>query len=102
MHRRRAALLLAASSLACGEAAPRTPLYAVWPAPTGPASFEEVAEAYSAAATDVGGIYLPVTHAWLEAWRRDPALPLYSGDSFHPSGEGSYLAAAVIYGVLAG
>jgi len=84
------------------KAGARTALFSVWPAATGPASFEEVAESYSAAAADVGGIYLPVTHAWLEAWRRDPALPLYSGDSFHPSREGSYLAAAVIYGVLAG
>jgi len=84
------------------KAGAHTALFSVWPAKTGPASFEDVAGSYSAAAADVGGIYLPVTHAWLEAWRRDPALALYSGDDFHPSPEGSYLAAVAICGLLAG
>lgn len=84
------------------KAGARTALFSVWPAATGPASFDEVADSYSAAAAAVGGIYLPVTRAWLEAWRRDPSLPLYSGDDFHPSAQGSYLAAVAIYGVLTG
>src|SRR2546423_500732 len=84
------------------NAGARTALFSVWPAATGPASFDAVARSYSAAAAAVGGIYLPVTRAWLEAWRRDSSLPLYSSDSFHPSAMGSYLAAVAIYAVLSG
>lgn len=84
------------------KAGARTALFSVWPAAAGPASFDQVAESYSAAAATVGGIYLPVTRAWLEAWRREPSLPLYSGDDFHPSPQGSYLAAVAIHGVLTG
>ena len=84
------------------KAGARTALFAVWPAASGPSSFEQVAQSYSAAAEAVGGIYLPVTRAWLEAWHRDPSLQLYSGDQFHPASQGSYLAAVTIVGVLAG
>jgi hypothetical protein len=80
----------------------RTALFSVWPESSRQSAFGDVAASYAAAAADVGGIYLPVTQAWLEAWKRDPALPLYSGDGFHPSEHGSYLAALVIAGVLAG
>jgi predicted metal-dependent phosphotriesterase family hydrolase len=62
----------------------------------------DVATSYAAAAADVGGIYLPVTQAWLEAWKRDASLALYSEDGFHPLAQGSYLAALVITGVLTG
>jgi len=80
----------------------RTALFSVWPPSSGPSNFEEVATSYSVAAADVAGIYLPVTQAWLEAWRRDPLLPLYSTDAFHPAPAGSYLAALTIYAVLTG
>ena len=80
----------------------RTALFSVWPAADGPATFDAVAESYSLAASDVGGIYLPVTQAWSLAWVRDGSLLLYSSDGFHPSEEGSYLAALVIAGVLTG
>ena len=66
------------------------------------AAFGDVAESYSLAASDVAGIYFPVTDAWLFAWNRDPALPLYWIDGFHPSEQGSYLAALVIVAVLTG
>ncbi|HZR11135.1 MAG TPA: SGNH/GDSL hydrolase family protein [Myxococcales bacterium] len=78
----------------------RTALYSVWPDSAFPTPFGDVAESYSLAASDVGGIYLPVTDAWLLAWKRDPSLPLYSSDGFHPSEQGSYLAALVIVSVL--
>ena len=80
----------------------RTALFSVWPESTRQSAFGDVAVSYAAAAADVGGIYLPVTQAWLEAWKRDPSLPLYSEDGFHPSEQGSYLAALVIAGVLTG
>jgi hypothetical protein len=79
----------------------RTALFSVWADSQGPSSFDEIRESYSLAAEDVGGIYLPVNEAWTTAWERQATLPLYSSDGFHPSDEGSYLAALVIVGVLA-
>jgi len=80
----------------------RTALFSVWPESSRPAAFPAVAESYALAAADLGGIYFPVTQAWLNAWERDPSLPLYSADGFHPGPHGSYLAAVVIVGVLTG
>jgi hypothetical protein len=80
----------------------RTALFSVWPESSRQSAFSAVAESYSLAAADVGGIYLPVTQAWLNAWERDPSLPLYSADGFHPSAHGSYLAALVIAAALTG
>ena len=45
------------------------------------------------AASDVDGIYFPVTDALVFARAKDPSLGLYSSDGFHPSEQGSYLAA---------
>ena len=39
----------------------------------------------------------PVGEAWRAAWRRDPDVPLYGADGFHPTLTASYLAALVIY-----
>ncbi|MFL5246276.1 MAG: hypothetical protein ACJ79V_00510, partial [Myxococcales bacterium] len=80
----------------------RTALFSVWPESTREGAFPAVAESYSLAAHDVGGIYLPVTRAWLNAWDRDRSLPLYGADGFHPSGHGSYLAALVMAGKFTG
>jgi hypothetical protein len=78
----------------------RTALYSVWAESTRLSAFPDVAESYWLAAQDVGGIYFPVTDAWLLAWERDPSLDLYSSDGFHPSELASYLAALVIVAVL--
>jgi hypothetical protein len=80
----------------------RTALYSVWPDSESKAAFGDVAQSYSLAASDVKGIYFPVTDGWLFAWNRNPALPLYGSDGFHPSEQGSYLAALVIVAVLTG
>jgi hypothetical protein len=80
----------------------RTALFSVWPESSRQSAFGDVAASYAAAAADVGGIYLPVTQAWLLAWEEDPSLALYSEDGFHPSAQGSYLAAMVIVSVLTG
>jgi hypothetical protein len=61
-----------------------------------------VIESYRLAADDVRGVVLPVGQAWLDAWARDSGLSLYGPDDFHPSVEGSYLAALVIYARLSG
>jgi len=45
----------------------------------------------------VDGLVFPVGEAWLNAWRVNPSIGLYSSDGFHPSAFGTYLAGLVIY-----
>jgi hypothetical protein len=80
----------------------RPALYAVWPANDRTFDFPRVSESYRLAASDVDGLFFPAGDAWLAAWRRDPTLPLYAADDFHPTPAGSYLAALVIYRVIWG
>ncbi len=77
-------------------------LYTVWPPLDRFAFFDDVIESYRLAAEEVNGIELPAGGAWLEAWEREPELELYGPDGFHPTLEGSYLAALGIYGGLSG
>ena len=77
-----------------------TALYSVWPSDARRADFDAAIESYTLAAQDVSGTLFPVASAWLAAWRRDAALPLYSADGLHPSVAGSYLAALVMYAAL--
>ena len=74
----------------------KTALYMVWPARARQQDFDGVSASYAAAARDVDGLLLPVGDAWRAAWKRDPALALYSPDGLHPSRAGTYLAALVI------
>lgn len=95
---RRDAAAFDALSRAAGA---RTALFSVWADSQGPSSFDQVRESYSLAAGDIGAIYVPVNEAWTLAWQRRSSLALYSSDGFHPSEEGTYLAALVMVGVLA-
>ena len=78
----------------------RPALYSVWPSQDRLRDFPRVAESYSLAATEVNGIFIPVTEAWNSTWKRDPNFALYSFDQLHPTVPASYLAALVIYGTL--
>lgn len=80
----------------------KTALYMVWPDATRRSAFDSVSASYRAAATAVSGTILPAGDAWLAAWRRDPSMPLYGADGFHPSIAGSYLAALTIFAGLTG
>lgn len=80
----------------------RTALYMVWPAEGRYFDFPGVSDSYSTAADLVDGLLFPAGEAWLAAWRRDPGLELYGPDRFHPSLEGTYLAALVMYQQLSG
>lgn len=80
----------------------RPALYAVWPQLAHLHTFDDASESYRLAAADVDGLLFPVGEAWRAAWRRDPDLPLYASDGLHPAVNGSYLAALVIYAVIAG
>ena len=72
-------------------------LYMVWPSVGRQRDFDRVIESYKLAAEDVDAMLLPVGAAWVAACKRDPRIALYSGDGFHPTVLGSYLAALVVY-----
>jgi hypothetical protein len=74
--------------------------YQVWPAADRAADFSRANESYRLAAAAANGVLLPVGEAWLATQRIDPSVPLYAFDGLHPSAEGSYLAALVMYAVL--
>jgi hypothetical protein len=76
-------------------------LFSAWPTQPRRADFERAIESYRLAAADVNGALLPVAAAWLAAWQRNPSLTLYA-DGVHPSAEGAYLSAIVVYGALLG
>lgn len=77
-------------------------LYQVWPTSDRSGDFPRANESYRLAADTVHGLLFPVGEAWLAAQRIDPSIPLYAFDGLHPSGEGSYLAALVMYATLYG
>jgi hypothetical protein len=80
----------------------RTALYMVWPESNRRDAFDAVSRSYARAAEDVNGMLFPVGEAWRAAWRRDPDVPLYGPDGFHPTSTASYLAALVIYQQITG
>jgi hypothetical protein len=80
----------------------RTALYMVWPESNRRDAFDAVSRSYVQAAEGVGGMLMPVGEAWRGAWRRDPGVPLYGPDGFHPTPTGTYLAALVIYQQITG
>jgi hypothetical protein len=82
------------------ERGTRSALFTVWPESYRFAVFPDVLASYRNAARAARAELLPAGDAWRAAWRRDPKLPLYGPDGFHPSRLGSYLAAVVIYAGL--
>jgi hypothetical protein len=78
----------------------RTALYMVWPSRQRFGDFDRVSESYRLAAKEVGGVLLPAGDAWRAAWKRDTSIALYGRDGFHPSVEGTYLAALTIASAL--
>jgi hypothetical protein len=72
-------------------------LFMVWPDASRLAFLDAVRVSYQMAAQAVNGTFMPSGYAWAVAWQHDATLPLYSGDGFHPSALGTYLAALVIY-----
>lgn len=74
-------------------------LFMVWPASFSNA-FAAVIQVYTEAAEANNALLLPAGAAWLAAWEENPNVPLYGPDDFHPSENGTYLAALVIYAGL--
>jgi lysophospholipase L1-like esterase len=77
-------------------------LYAVWPSLSRRADFPGVSASYAAAARAVDGTLLPVGDAWRAVMQAHRDIALYSEDGLHPTREGTYLAALVIYRQLYG
>jgi hypothetical protein len=80
----------------------RTALYMVWPESNRRDAFDAVSRSYAQAAEAVNGMLFPVGEAWRGAWRRDPEVPLYGPDGFHPTPTATYLAALVMYQQIGG
>lgn len=97
-------LVLAARLFAAviDSAGARTALFMVWPARDRLPFFDSVRKAYQRAARAAHGVFLPAGEAWRSAWARDPGLPLYGPDDFHPSPTGTVLAGLEIYERLSG
>ena len=77
-------------------------LYMVWPSSTRAADRQRVAESYRLAARGCGCRLFPAGEAWQAAWKKNGRLSLYGADGFHPSREGTFLAALVIWSALTG
>ena len=84
----------------CAENKTKLAFFTVWPAKERFGDFQRVIETYKLAADSTRGIFCPAGNAWLNAWEINSDLPLYSLDNFHPSYQGSLLAALVIYGSI--
>jgi hypothetical protein len=80
----------------------RPALLGVWPESERSSAFGATIASYADAADAARSTLLPVGAAWQAAWRRDPELPLYGPDGFHPSELGTVLAALVVYAGLTG
>jgi len=77
----------------------RVALFSAWPTAARRDDFPRAIESYTLAAADVNGLLLPVAAAWIAAWDATPTLELYA-DPLHPSLEGAYLSALVVYAQL--
>lgn len=77
----------------------RPALYMVWPSNR---DFDGVSRAYTDATRSAGGRLIPAGEAFRTVMRSHRGIEIFESDGFHPSPAGSYLAALVIYGRLAG
>lgn len=89
------------------QAGGRVAMYEVWPDSIWSADrfgqdFDRVRDSYALAARDVAGIFLPAGEAWRTAWASPPRSQLYGPDGFHPSAQGTYLAALTIVAGVSG
>lgn len=80
----------------------RPALLTVWPESYRAAALTDVISSYANAAEAADAELYAAGVAWQSAWKRNPALPLYGPDGFHPSPLGTYLAALVVVAGLTG
>lgn len=77
-------------------------LYMVWPSSDRASDRQRSAQSYRVAAKACGCRLFPAGEAWQAAWKKNGRLSLYGIDGFHPSREGTFLAALVIWSGLTG
>lgn len=77
----------------------RPVLMTVWPAAPG-GDLPRVVESYRLAAEDCGCGLAPAGRIWMDVLRIDPRAPLHGPDRFHPSVEGTELAALAVVGAI--
>lgn len=77
-------------------------LYMVWPGVERVAATEDARVNYRDAARAVAGRFAPVGAGWRLALTAAPSPGVASGDGFHPSVAGTYLAAVVLVAVMTG
>ena len=77
-------------------------MYMVWPARVRSFDFPGVFDSYRQAAINIEGLFFPAGQAWVEAWSVDSTIELYGSDGFHPSVQGTYLAALTMFEQISG
>jgi hypothetical protein len=74
-------------------------LFSAWPSQDRLQDYPRAIESYRLAASDVSGTFLPVASAWFAVLNGVGGPRLYD-DGLHPTVEGAYLSALVVYACL--
>lgn len=77
-------------------------LYMTWARKWDPFMQEPIAQRYQQLAEELGAQIIPVGPAWQRSAELRPDVELFHPDSSHPSPQGTYLTACVMYAVLTG
>ncbi|HVR44264.1 MAG TPA: SGNH/GDSL hydrolase family protein [Thermoanaerobaculia bacterium] len=80
----------------------RAALLTVWPSRQRERDFARVIESYRRAAARSGALLIPAGKVWRALLERDPSIPLYGEDGFHPSPTGTWAAALTAYAAIFG
>ena len=86
----------------CDDNGAKLALYGVWPSKDRFFDLDNCIGSYANAALASDAMLCPAGLAWKLAWQKEPKLPLYGDDNFHPSIRGTALAAMVIYVAIRG
>lgn len=84
------------------ESGASTVLFMTWARRDQPELLETIRPTYMELGHELGARVAPVGVAWQVATERRPDIHLWHVDGSHPSPAGTYLAAAVFYGLLTG
>ncbi len=75
-------------------------LFMSWPYKNKPSMIKELRQEFLKAASSNNILLIPVGEAFYNFQQKYPEIDLYNDDLRHPSKEGTYLAAAVVFGSL--
>ena len=80
----------------------KTALYMTWARRHAPKSQQQITDAYTKIAQEIGATLIPAGVAWEQFLAKHAEPVLHDRDQSHPTLAGSYLAACVAYAVLFG